>query len=194
MTAALMLGLGAVVAEAGQPDGDSRASHGLLAGLFADKSKTKPKAGTDKPVPVEEKPPAASTAEAAAAEQQRQMNAVLRRMEVCDRLRMVALQTGNEELMRQADELEARAREIYRRHTAQLPLSTSSGDVSVKTTEKKPPHREATRGSGARNKDLDELPPPPPRRPVSGLDRLGGDFESRERGILNGTSMGRDRP
>jgi hypothetical protein len=26
------------------------------------------------------------------------------------------------------------------------------------------------------------------------LDRLGGDFESREQGILNGTSMGRDKP
>jgi hypothetical protein len=194
MAAALVMGLGAA-ATAGQPDGDSKSSPpGLLSNLFADKSKSKTKAGADKAALVEEKPAEANTVETLAAEQQKQMNAILRRMEVCDRLRMVALQTNNEELMRQADELEARAREIYRRHTAQLPISAQSLETPAQTTDKAPSRRESARGNAARNTDLDALPPTPPRRPMSGLKPLGGDFESRERDILNGTSMGRDRP
>jgi hypothetical protein len=195
VTASVMMALGAAVVAAGQADGESKsAPPGLLSGLFGDKSKTKAKAGADKPAPVEDKPSAANTAEAAAAEQQRQMNAVLRRMEVCDRLRMVALQSGNEGLMRQADELEGRAREIYQRQTARLPISAPLPESSGKTTDKKPARRDAGRGDAAHAKDLDEFPPTPPRRPMSGLTPLGGDFESRERDILNSTSMGRDRP
>jgi len=193
MAAALVMGLGTVAA-AGPLDGDSKSSPpGLLSSLFADKSKTKAKAAADKAALVEEKP-AANTVETLAAEQQKQMNAILRRMEVCDRLRMVALQTSNEELMRQADELEARAREIYRRQTAHLPISAQSLETPAQTADKTPARRESARGNAPRNTDLGELPPTPPRRPMSGLNPLGGDFESRERDILNGTSMGRDRP
>lgn len=192
MAAALVLGLGAAIAAAGQPDSDAKAgSHGLLADLFVDKAKEK--AAADKAA-VEEKTAAPRSAEEVAAEQQRHMNAILRRMEVCDRLRTIALQSGNEELLRQADELEARARDLYRRQIAQLPLPAVASEKPIRPAADKPVSRQASRKSGTRDRDLDEFTPAPSRRPMSGMDRLGGDFAARERDILNGTSMGRDKP
>jgi hypothetical protein len=188
-----MVSLGAAVAAAGEADLDAQAApRGLLSGLFGEKPKTKTKA--DKAAPVEAKPAPPNTVDSAIAEQQRQMNAVLRRMEVCDRLRMAALQTGNEQLMRQADELEARAREIYNRQTAHLPISNLIREPSRKTAEKQLAAQQTSRARGADSKELDALPPTPQRRPSAASERLGGNFEQREQSILNDTSMGRDKP
>jgi hypothetical protein len=55
--------------------------------------------------------------------QQREKNAFLRRLMVCDRLRQVAAETNDAALERQADALAAQAWEIYRRRTASLRLS-----------------------------------------------------------------------
>jgi hypothetical protein len=168
MAAALVVGLGAAVA--GEPDSDARPEpRGLLSGLFGDKPK--PKAKTEKKPATDDRPACSRTTEAVIFEQQRQMNALLRRMQVCDRLRLIAEQTGNDELMRQADELEARAEEIYRQQTAQLPLPSQ------------PLESDAT--------------PPTPKpgvKPVDAPERPGGGIEQSEREVHGDTNMGRDRP
>ena len=139
MAAALFVGLGVAVtiARAGDYYEDNTPeSKGLLSGMFGDKPKNQTK--PSKPVKSaknarngrganEAAPRPAPTAEGgsvelAAVEQQRRMNALIRRMEVCDRLRMIADQTGNEALMIQANELEERANAIYRQQMAGLPL------------------------------------------------------------------------
>jgi hypothetical protein len=52
-----------------------------------------------------------------AAVQARELNAYWRRMEVCDRLMEYAVDTNNEELQRQADELQQRTFAVYQRRT-----------------------------------------------------------------------------
>jgi hypothetical protein len=141
VAAALLMGLGVAVATTRAGDyyeDDSPEPKGLLSGVFGEKPKsqatksqaTRSKSGKNskngknaseavpKPVPTAE----GGYVEQAAAEQQRRMNALIRRMEVCDRLRMIADQTGNEALMLQANELEERANAIYRNQMAGLPL------------------------------------------------------------------------
>lgn len=122
MASALLLGLGAAVAAAGGADYDGQPSapKGLLSDMFGEKPRPAAKKGNQA---VEARPAPVRSTEAEDADQQRHMNALMRRMEVCDRLRMIALQTGNEALMNQANELEDRANEIYRRQTSRLPLN-----------------------------------------------------------------------
>jgi hypothetical protein len=136
VAAALLVGLGAAVATArgGEyVENNSPQAEGLLSGLFHEKPRKQTKAvknarsaqntpntGEGQPQPVASV--ASGSVESAIAEQQRRMNALIRRMEVCDRLRMIANQTGNEALMMQANELEERANAIYRQQTASLPL------------------------------------------------------------------------
>ena len=142
VAAALVLGLGLAVAttRAGDyaEDGSPEPT-GLLSGMFHDKPKNQAKNTKNAKNSSEAKPRPVASAESgsvelAAAEQQRRMNALIRRMEVCDRLRMIADQTGNEALMIQANELEDRANAIYRQQMAglpmpaQTPLSILAGD------------------------------------------------------------------
>jgi hypothetical protein len=140
VAAALLIGLGAAVAttRAGEYyEDNTQEATGLLSGMFNEKPKSQAKRGKNarntkntksanevkpRPVPTAE----AGYLEPAAAEQQRRMNALIRRMEVCDRLRMIADQTGNEALMHQANELEERANAIYRQQVSGLPLSAPS--------------------------------------------------------------------
>jgi hypothetical protein len=186
VAAALIVGLGVAAAMADDSEGDGKsapAKSGWWSSWFAEKPKTKPKA--EKKPPVEDRPAPPSMPESPAAQQQREMNAVLRRMEVCDRLRTIALETGNDELMRQAEALEARAQELYRQHTAQLPAAEQAVE-ETKPVETKPAAKKSDKG-------LDE-PARARRRTAAGdgLKRMGMDFESRERDILKDT--GRDRP
>lgn len=170
MAAALVVGLGAAAAGAGEPDGNARPEpRGLLSGLFGDKPK--PKAKTETKPTADERPAPSRTTEAVIFEQQRQMNALLRRMQVCDRLRQIAEQTGNDELMRQADVLETRAEEVYRQQTAQLPLPSQSPEADVT-----PPA------------------PKPAVKPADAPERVGGGMELPEREVHDDTNMGRDRP
>jgi hypothetical protein len=136
VAAALLMGLGVAVAttRAGDYyDDNTPEPTGLLSGMFGDKPKSQAKHSTNtkngknaknareaapRPVPTAE----AGYVEMAAAEQQRRMNALIRRMGVCDRLRMIANQTGSEALMMQANELEERANAIYRQQMAGLPM------------------------------------------------------------------------
>lgn len=60
----------------------------------------------------------------------------LRRLEVCDRLRTVAEETGNESLKKEADQIEERARQLYQQRTAKL-LSTDMELTSPSKAEAK---------------------------------------------------------
>jgi hypothetical protein len=122
MAAALVMGLGMSVASAQEPDGDLKPTNAKGGWWVGEKPRYKGGADKKAKTPVEDKPALPSPAEVAALEQERQMNAVLRRVEVCLRLRQVALDTGNDELQRQAEELEMRAWEVYRKQTAHLPI------------------------------------------------------------------------
>jgi hypothetical protein len=118
------------VAAAQEPDSDLKPSTTKGGWWVGEKPKYRSKADKKAKAPAEEKPALPSAAEVAAFEQERQMNAVLRRVEVCLRLRQVALDTGNDELQRQAEELETRAWEIYRKHTAHLPMPAQADDAN----------------------------------------------------------------
>jgi hypothetical protein len=120
--------LGGVVcgARAQEPAGDGKGS--WWSGLF----------GGDKPkgVRVEDhtsgpRPAGPSPTERAARDQKRELNAYLRRMQVCDRLRQIAYDTNDAELERQADELEEQARLVYERATSRLPLAGSPDETAL---------------------------------------------------------------
>lgn len=157
VAAALLVGLGAAVATTRGGDyfeDNTPEPTGLLSGMFNDKPKSQPKTskntkntkhGKSAKNGNEAAPPPVPTAEAgyvesAAAEQQRRMNALIRRMEVCDRLRMIADQTGNEALMMQANELEERANALYRKQVSGLPLPAPS-PLSVLADDRQNPSR-----------------------------------------------------
>ena len=54
----------------------------------------------------------------------------LRRLAVCDQLREVALKNNDENLSRQADELQAQAWTIYSKHVASLPAPVAKASRS----------------------------------------------------------------
>jgi hypothetical protein len=77
-------------------------------------------------------PQAAPEAKAAAARRLEEA-ALLRRLAVCDQLKVVALQTKDEVLLEQADRLDEQARAVYSQRIARLPASqgrTRSADAS----------------------------------------------------------------
>jgi hypothetical protein len=179
-------------------------AQGLLSGMFGEKSKAPakrqskgPSKGQTKNDPrgVEVKPQPIPTVAATAAEQQRHMNAWFRRMEVCDRLRTIANQTGDEALMNQANELEERANLIYRQQTSVLPMPVQT-PLSVLADDRQSPSRVSIGPAASA-----QLPNPKGRRPgglwsssSSSAPRLEGSMDQREQAILNGTNMGGNGP
>ena len=135
--------------------------------------------------------------ESAAALQHRHMNALLRRMEVCDRLQLIANQTGDESLMNKAFELQERANDIYRRQTEGLPLPTSK-PVAVPSDDARLANWPTPSGStgSVLAREAAEAMALPQRRPLTtdATSRLGGSMDQREQAILNGTSMGGNNP
>ncbi|HEY1859652.1 MAG TPA: hypothetical protein VGG61_04825, partial [Gemmataceae bacterium] len=80
----------------------------------------------------------ANTAAAPAmTEQARQEAALLRRIDVCDKLRQIALETNNNELDQLAQELDARARAVYAQRTARLKTSAQATDLDEKILDRK---------------------------------------------------------
>jgi hypothetical protein len=190
VAAALIVGLAAAVATTRGADTDNNApvSKGLLSGLFHEKPKKSTKQVNKA---VEEKPQPVRPAESAAAQQQRHMNAWFRRVQVCDRLRMIALQTGNDTLRDQADELEERANALYRQQTSGLPLAAQS----TPTMGDRPAPNIDLDGATATNSmsQPSRRGPNPNNRPSSNsTSRLNGSLDQREQAILNGSSMGGD--
>src|SRR5205823_6667459 len=72
----------------------------------------------------------ATLVDAAVAERSRQEAALLRRLQVCDKLKDIAVRNQDQELLRQAEELEERAQATYAQRTAHVPGSNrrSEGD------------------------------------------------------------------
>jgi hypothetical protein len=110
-------------AQTTNPDGDLRSMpprtpmwwDGWFAPAAPKPPAAKPAADADK------KPTAGATAVEAAAARRRETAAYLRRQAVCDRLRQVAVQNGDDALYQQAQDLEDRAWAIYQERTAGLP-------------------------------------------------------------------------
>lgn len=197
MATALIVGLGAAVATTRGSDYDGKApvAKGLLSGLFGEKPKSP--ALVDKEGGAVKTEPTV-TVESAAALQHRHMNALLRRMEVCDRLQLIANQTGDESLMNRAFELQERANDIYRRQTAGLPLPTSK-PVAVPADDARlanSPTLSGSSGSVLAREAEEATALPQQRRPLTtdATSRLGGSMDQREQAILNGTSMGGNNP
>jgi hypothetical protein len=93
-----------------------------------------PKPAAVKPVADGEKAviSAPTGVEASAAVRRREQAAYLRRQAVCDRLRQVAVQSGDDALYQQAQDLEDRAWALYQDRTAGLPGGSSlvEGDAA----------------------------------------------------------------
>jgi hypothetical protein len=123
---ALLLGLSASVAWAqekpGPEDGAAAAASKGGWALWGSKKKADDKKAA--PLP----PPGPSPAERAALEQVRQMKAFFRRQEVCTRLEEIALENNDPELERQAQLLGDLNWQVYRQHTAGLPLGPVADD------------------------------------------------------------------
>jgi hypothetical protein len=73
----------------------------------------------------------------ATTEQARQEAALLRRIDVCDKLRQIALETNNNELDQLAQELDARARAVYAQRTARLKTTAQTTDIDEQILDKK---------------------------------------------------------
>jgi hypothetical protein len=67
----------------------------------------------------------------------RQEATLLRRIEVCDKFRQIALETNNNELDQLAQELEARAQAVYAQRTARLKPSAQGTDLDEQILDKK---------------------------------------------------------
>lgn len=175
-------------------------AQGLLSGLFQEKPKgpskgqargqAKGQAKNDKNA-IAVRPQPMATVTAMAAEQLRHKNAWLRRMEVCDRLKTIADQTGNEALLNQAYELEERANLLYRQQTYGLPAPVQT-PLAVLADDP-----QTMRRGGMGPAASAPLPQPNGRGPGgilmpsgSSAPRLEGNMDQREQAILNGTSMG----
>jgi hypothetical protein len=80
---------------------------------------------------------AANTAKAKAREDAK----LLRRLAVCDQLRLIASKTNDDTLARHADELDQRARDIYSQRIARLPIHmvVSKSDVDKAKQERGKP-------------------------------------------------------
>lgn len=188
VTAALFLGLGVAVATTRGADKDGKpAAKGLLSDLFHEQPKEKRKQAAKA---AEPKPQPLPTIETAAAKQQRLMHAWFRRVEVCDRLRMIAEQTGNALLRNQADELEERATAIYRQQTSNLPLAAQVPPAmkSLPRQAGGPAPQPRTAAPAAQPSSRNTMNYTPPSNPSRA--RLDGNFDQREQAILNGSSMG----
>jgi hypothetical protein len=68
----------------------------------------------------------------------REQETLLRRLEVCDKLRLVAIQTRDDALLRRADELDQRALEIFSGRVARMPGSVSPDPLAEERPDQKP--------------------------------------------------------
>jgi hypothetical protein len=133
VAASLVVGLGPVAAVAADDDTTAKSSvrgptweWKPFGNWFGSAEPPKP---VEKKVPKPEQTPAKKTAaaikpvslvEEAAAKRRREEAALLRRLQACDKLREIAIQTKDNGLLRQAEELEERAQATYAQRTENL--------------------------------------------------------------------------
>lgn len=169
---------------------------GLLSGMFNEKARSPKKQTTNKQTKNKKtaevvKPQPTVTVESAEAERQRHENALIRRMQVCDRLKTIAVQSGNDALLNQAYELEERATMIYRQQTSGLPMPAQT-PLAVLAEEQQNPRRDRKGPTASAPFLLPNGRGPSAVTPTanSSAPRLEGSMDQREQAILNGTSMG----
>jgi hypothetical protein len=138
VAAALALGLTVSAAAAQEPSGDRPSQPAGKASGWGGWFGGKAKAGDKAAEPAAKSPP--SVAAQAARDRDRQEKAFYRRLKVCDRLAEIALQTYDEELGRQAEELAARVFEIYRRQNGAGPADRDQAvlEEHLRTTTARP--------------------------------------------------------
>jgi hypothetical protein len=129
LAAALLLGLSASVACAQEKDTPEAVAASAAKGSWWSFGGAKKKADDKKAAPAP--PPGPSPTERAALEQIREMKAFLRRQEVCNRLQEIALENNDPELERQAQLLDELNWQVYKKHTAGLPLGPAAEDEAV---------------------------------------------------------------
>jgi hypothetical protein len=140
LPAALIVGLGAAVALAGEQgteDSDAKqparpfirwspwvtrmmATPPPTQRAPAPKPKPKPEKQTAKKAPPPSKP--TPVVQQAAGERAREEAALMRRLEVCDKLTEIAVRTNDTELLHRAEQLDERVRTTYSRRTSSLPV------------------------------------------------------------------------
>lgn len=80
------------------------------------------------PKPVTPPKPLPHPAEVAATQQSQEMASYLRRAAVCDRIRQIAMESGDDALMKQADALDKQAFNVYQQRVSNLPCSRVKSD------------------------------------------------------------------
>ena len=96
---------------------------------------TTPKTGTERSVSNKPAIPRITSKGDVVAQLAKERETYLRRMQVCDRLREIALETGDQTLEKQAELLEDRARTIYQQRSAQLLANDADSDgVAIEAT------------------------------------------------------------
>jgi hypothetical protein len=148
MAAALLLGLtGPALA---QPRPTYGQGDGLIGGLFVShKTDVKPgeKAGEPAPTAAPKGPAPA----AARAILDREQQILLRRQQVCDRLRELALEAGNAEMAQQSEQLSQQAFAVFQERTAGLAaVVAEEKDKAARPARTLPPPRRAGEERAAR--------------------------------------------
>jgi len=149
----------AATAGAAEPDDDAppppvKSSGNWFTRLF----NPSPKPAEKNPVEKKDKDEAAAQNQkalraAAAAQRAREEAALLRRQGVCLKLRSIADQTNNEELRRQADQLDEQAWNMYLQRTAHLPGGESLDEATLERHLDQPSGRAAAPARDSRGAD-----------------------------------------
>ncbi len=153
LAASFVVGLGVAVSRAAEDDNaDSRSKSSAwtptwqwkpLGNWFGSQEVKKPveKKVLPKPEPTAAKKPTApvrpaSLVDEAAAKRGQEEAALLRRLQACDKLREIAIQTKDDALLRRAEELEERAQATYAQRTDSLRGGAGSFESDEKTIDR----------------------------------------------------------
>jgi hypothetical protein len=152
LTATLVMGLGAAVTAAAEEETEGgntkpaantstfRWSPWVVKAFRLEEKKVPAKKPSPKPEKSAAKKPAASkpapVVDEAAAERAREEAILMRRLAACDKLKEIAIQRNDKELLRRADEMDERARTAYAQRTAYLRDGESRFESDEKILEK----------------------------------------------------------
>jgi hypothetical protein len=131
LTAALALGAAAAGAAAQEPaPADTPAESGWKLGWpfrwFGGKKPEAKKPAPKEPAPKVEDTEPQKALQSAAARLEHEMAELKRRQDVCDKLRTIGIQTGDEALVRRAEQLDQRAWALYQQRTGAPPVPGTS--------------------------------------------------------------------
>lgn len=123
-------------------------SNNLFRKLFgSDDSKATRKQGVEADKNPEAAPPKESAVDRATAQRARDEANLLRRLAVCDQLRIIATQNKDDALLRQADQLQHQAEAVYAQRTTILPPRSGAEDSDENALSKHAGKETASSGS-----------------------------------------------